>query len=196
MKVPLTIADHLDRAEAVYGRRTVLLDEPDQPAAPWGAAHGLRPWRSAPGPRPPRLDDLGVAHGERVAIVSQNSARLLTAFWGVSGYGRMLVPINFRLGADEIRYIVDHSGASMLLVDPELDDARGQLDVTHRLVLGAESDEELYRYGVEPRAVGCRRGRDRDHQLHERHHGASEGRAAHAPQPLGQLGHVRAGTWA
>ena len=36
MKVPLTIADHLDRAEAVYGRRTVLLDEPDQPAAPWG----------------------------------------------------------------------------------------------------------------------------------------------------------------
>ena len=62
---------------------------------------------------------------------------------------------------------------------------------THRFVLGAESDEELYRYGVEPRAVGRRRGRDRDHQLHQRHHGAPEGRAAHAPQPLDQLGHVR-----
>ena len=55
-------------------------------------------------------------------------------------------------------------------------------------MLGAESDEELYRYGVEPRAVDRRRGRDCDDQLHERHDGAPEGRAAHAPQPLGQLG--------
>ena len=150
MRVPLTIADHLDRAEAVYGRRTVLFDEPDQPAAPWepltAAAMAERARAQAAA-----LDALGVAHGERVAIVSQNSARLLTAFWGVSAYGRILVPINFRLGADEIRYIVAHSGASMLLVDPELDDHVGNLDVTHRHVLGAESDEELYRYGVEPR---------------------------------------------
>src|SRR5262249_16719621 len=33
MKVPLTIADHLDRAELVYRDRVVLVDEPDQPAA-------------------------------------------------------------------------------------------------------------------------------------------------------------------
>jgi len=150
MKVPLTIADHLDRAETVYGRRTVLFDEPDQPAAPWapltaaGMADRARAQAAA-------LDELGVAHGERVAMVSHNSARLLTAFWGVSAYGRILVPINFRLGNEEIRYIVDHCGASMLLVDPELDDHVGNLDVTHRHVLGAESDEELYRYGVEPR---------------------------------------------
>ena len=43
------------------------------------------------------LDDLGVEHGERVAIVSPNSGRFLTSFFGVSGYGRILVPINFRL---------------------------------------------------------------------------------------------------
>jgi acyl-CoA synthetase (AMP-forming)/AMP-acid ligase II len=151
MRVPLTIADHLDRAETVYGRRTVLLDEPDQPAAPWepltasAMAERARAQAAA-------LDGLGVAHGERVAIVSQNSARLLTAFWGVSAHGRVLVPINFRLGADEIRYIVGHCGASMLLVDPELDEHVGDVDVAHRHVLGSESDEELYRYGVEPRA--------------------------------------------
>jgi fatty-acyl-CoA synthase len=150
MRVPLTISDHLDRAETVYGNRTVLLDEPVQPAAPWepltasAMAERARAQAAA-------LDDLGVAHGERVAIVSQNSARLLTAFWGVSAHGRILVPINFRLGADEIRYIVDHCGASMLLVDPELDDHVGNVDVDHRHVLGSESDEELYRYGVEPR---------------------------------------------
>ena len=58
-----------------------------------------------------RLDALGLGVGERVAMVSHNSARLLTAFWGVSGYGRVLVPVNFRLSRDEVAYIVEHSGA-------------------------------------------------------------------------------------
>ena len=69
------------------------------------------------------LDRMGVGHGERVAIVSPNAARLMVAFFGVSGFGRALVPVNFRLNAEEIRYIVEHSGASVLLVDPELDGA-------------------------------------------------------------------------
>ena len=68
------------------------------------------------------LDDLGVEHGERVAIVSPNSGRFLTSYFGVSGYGRTLVPINFRLTADEIAYVVQHSGASVLLYDPDLAD--------------------------------------------------------------------------
>ena len=48
------------------------------------------------------LDELGVGAGERVAIVSPNSGRFLTAFFGVSGFGRVLVPINYRLIADEV----------------------------------------------------------------------------------------------
>src|SRR6185312_12191277 len=139
MRVPLTIADHLERAEAVYGRRTVLLDEPDQPAAPWepltASAMAERARAQAAG-----LDALGIAPGERVAIVSHNSARLLTAFWGVSAHGRVLVPINFRLRADEIQYIVEHSGASVLLVDPELDESLREVAAPRRYLLGAESD--------------------------------------------------------
>src|SRR5215218_9038387 len=120
MKVPLTIADHLDRAESVYARRTVLVDEPDQAAAPWEPLTAATMAERARA-QAAALDALGVAHGERVAVVSQNSARLLTAFWGVSAHGRILVPINFRLSAEEIQYILGHSGATMLLVDPELD---------------------------------------------------------------------------
>ena len=48
------------------------------------------------------LDALGIGVGERVAMVSHNSARLLTALFGVSGSGRVLVPINFRLVAEEV----------------------------------------------------------------------------------------------
>ena len=63
-----------------------------------------------------------------MAVVSHNSARLLTSFFGVSGFGRVLVPVNFRLRPDEVRYIVEHSGARVLYVDPELDDALKDVD--------------------------------------------------------------------
>jgi acyl-CoA synthetase (AMP-forming)/AMP-acid ligase II len=149
MKVALTVNDFLRRAELVYGDRIGLIDEPDQPAPSWGSLT----WRQLADrarAQAAGLDAFGIGPGERVAIVSQNSARLLTSFFGVSGSGRVLVPINFRLVADEVEYIVNHSGARMLMVDPELDDALAGVNAEHRFVIGAEADEALYRFGVEP----------------------------------------------
>ena len=56
-------------------------------------------------------------------MVSHNAARLAVSFFGVSGNGRVFVPVNFRLSRDEVAYIVEHCGADVLLVDPEIDDA-------------------------------------------------------------------------
>jgi acyl-CoA synthetase (AMP-forming)/AMP-acid ligase II len=152
MKVALTVNDFLRRAELVYGERIGLVDEPDQPAPSWGEltwrAVAERARAQAAG-----LDALGIAPGDRVAVVSQNSSRLFTSFWGVCGSGRVLVPINFRLVAAEVDYIVQHSGARVLLVDPELDDALADVKAEHRWVIGAESDERLYRFGAEPQPV-------------------------------------------
>jgi fatty-acyl-CoA synthase len=148
MKVPLTIRDHLDRARLVYGDRIAVVDEPDQPAPPVvGLTYAGLYERAAA--QAARLDQLGVAQGERVAIVSHNSARLLTGFFGVSGWGRVYVPINFRLTATEISYIVEHSGASVLLVDPELDASLADVTAKRRIVLG-QDDREIYLDGVEP----------------------------------------------
>jgi fatty-acyl-CoA synthase len=149
MRVPLTVNDFLERAELVYGERMGLVDEPDQPAAWWGTCSWSDVARRARA-QAAGLDAFGIGRGERIAIVSHNSARLFTSFFGVSGWGRVLVPINFRLNADEIAYIVEHSGATMLLVDPELDDDLRGVDAKLRFVLGAASDEVLYRAGVEP----------------------------------------------
>ena len=149
MKVPLTVVDHLRRAEQVYGDRVAVIDEPDQPAKSWGAITYAQMAELARA-QAAGLDALGVPKGARVAIVSQNSARLLTAFFGVSGWGRVLVPINFRLVAEEVAYIVEHCGAEVLLVDPELDDALAGVTAKHRFVIGEESDAVLYRHGVEP----------------------------------------------
>jgi fatty-acyl-CoA synthase len=143
MQVPLTIADHLDRAALVYPDRIGVVDEPDQPAPSWGSVTYRRVAELARA-QAAALDELGVGRGERVAIVSHNAARLLVSFFGVSAWGRVLVPVNFRLNAEEIGYIVEHSGATMLLVDPELDEALAGIDCKHRHVLGAETDAMLW----------------------------------------------------
>ena len=149
MKVPLTVNDHLRRAELVYPDRVGVVDEPDQPASSWGAITYREMARRARA-QAAALDAMGVPQGARVAMVSQNSSRLLTSFWGVSGYGRIFVPVNFRLVAEEVSYIVEHCGADVLLVDPELEEALAQVTAPRRFVLGADSDAELYRYDVEP----------------------------------------------
>ncbi len=149
MKVALTVNDFLRRAELIYPKRIGLVDEPDQPADSWGtltyAQVAQRARAIAAG-----LDPMGIGVGERVAMVSHNSARLLTALYGVSGSGRILVPINFRLVAEEVRYIVQHCGARVLLVDPELDEALADVTCEHRFVIGGDTDDALMRYDVEP----------------------------------------------
>ena len=141
MLVPLSVNDFIDRAVQVYGERTGVVDEPDQPAASLGdvsyAELGELARRQAA-----KLDELGIGVGERVAVVSHNSARLLAAFFGVAGSGRVLVPVNFRLRPDEVSYIVAHSGARVLYVDPEIDAELAEVTAEHRFVLGA--DEDLY----------------------------------------------------
>ena len=139
MKVALTVNDFLSRAEQVYPHRVAVVDEPEQPAESWGsmtyAEMAARARAIAA-----HLDALGIAPGERVAIVSHNSARLVTALFGVSGSGRVLVPINFRLVAEEVSYIVEHSGARVLYVDPELDQALVAVICEHRFLIGAATD--------------------------------------------------------
>ncbi len=142
MKVALTVNDFLRRAEDLFPNRIAVVDEPDQPAESWGSFTYAEMAQRARA-MAAHLDALDIGIGERVAIVSQNSARLLTALFGVSGSGRVLVPINFRLVAEEVKYIVEHSGARVLLVDPELEDALAEVQCEHRAIIGADSDSPL-----------------------------------------------------
>jgi len=150
MIVEFNVRDFLDRAEVAYPDRPAVVDEPEQPATPWGTTTFADLAGRARG-QAAALDALGVPTGARVAVVSQNSARLLSSFHGVSGWGRILVPVNFRLAPAEVAYIVDHAEASVLLVDPELDDALAGVGAEHRFVLGTESDELLFPPDGDPR---------------------------------------------
>ena len=149
MKVALTVNDFLQRAELLYPDRIAVVDEPDQPAESWGSITYREMARRAKA-MAAGLDELGIQQGERVAMVSHNSARLLTALFGVSGSGRILVPINFRLVAEEVKYIIAHSGARVLLVDPELADAMADVECEMKWTIGADSDAVLMKFDVEP----------------------------------------------
>ena len=147
MYYPLTVRDFLDRAETVYPDRVAVVDEPDQPAPSLGRLT-YRELATLARAQAARLDQLGVPTGGRVAVISQNSARLLTSFFGVSGWGRILVPVNFRLSLAEIDYIVGHCGADVVYADPELKDKLDALDVKHKFVLG--EDDDLFLRDTEP----------------------------------------------
>ena len=149
MKVALTVNDFLERARLVYPDREAIVDEPDQPAESWGSIDYREMARRAKAIAA-GLDEMGIGVGERVAMVSHNSARLLVALFGVSGSGRVLVPINYRLVAAEVDYIVEHSGARLLFVDPELEEAMADVECETKLTIGSQSDDAWMRFDVEP----------------------------------------------
>ncbi|MEU9954668.1 AMP-binding protein [Streptomyces sp. NPDC050982] len=148
MYYPLTVRDFLDRAAHVYPDRVAVVDEPEQPGPGLGEPT-YRELAALARAQAAKLDQLDVPVGGRVAVISQNSARLLTSFFGVSGWGRVLVPVNFRLTQPEIDYIVRHSGASVVYADASCADVLATLDVKHRFVLG--DDEDLFLRDAEPR---------------------------------------------
>src|SRR5437660_281943 len=141
--VPLTLADFLERAEHVYGDREAIVDEPNPPGGGLGRITYAR-FAAMSRSLAAALDDLGVGEGERVAVVSPNAARFLVSLFGVSVFGRVIVPVNFRLNAEEVRYIVEHSGSTVALIDPELDESLPELKVKHRFVLGTATDQQLF----------------------------------------------------
>lgn len=62
----------------------------------------------------------GVGAGDRVAYLCPNTTELLVAHFGVPLNRSILVAINTRLAGDEIAYILEHSGAQVLIVDESL----------------------------------------------------------------------------
>ncbi|WP_435198163.1 AMP-binding protein [Janibacter sp. GS2] len=142
----MSVNHFIDRAATVYGERTAVVDEPDQPAPPLEDVTYAR-MRQLARAQAAHLDSLGIEVGDRVAVVSHNSARLLTSFFGVAGSGRVLVPVNFRLAPEEVSFIIEHSGARVLYIDPELTSLIDEVSAEHTFILG--EDEHLFG-GVDP----------------------------------------------
>src|SRR5207253_6138311 len=66
---------------------------------------------------------LGVGHGDRVAYIAPNTHAQLESFYAVPQLGAVVVPINYRLTADDLAYIIGHSGAKIVCAHSDYLDA-------------------------------------------------------------------------
>ena len=89
----------------------------------------------------------GITAGDRVAYLCPNIPELLIAHFAVPLAGAVLVAINTRLAAEEVRYICDHSGAKLLVVDAELRPivvpVQDELQTTTEIVTVTDPESEL-----------------------------------------------------
>src|SRR5205814_141193 len=60
------------------------------------------------------LQRMDVRQGDRVAYIAPNVHQQLESFYAVPQIGAVLVPVNYRLTADDFAYIIDHSGATVV----------------------------------------------------------------------------------
>ncbi len=118
METPLSPLEFLRRARRLYPDHESVIDE------------NLRFTYSQFGERCDRwsaaLQKLGVQQGDRVAYIAPNTHAQLESFYAVPQIGAVLVPINYRLVADDFNYIINHSGAKVVCVHSDyLKDVEG-----------------------------------------------------------------------
>lgn len=115
METPLSPLELMRRARRLYGDRVGVIDGGTRWT--YGAFFDrCDRWSSM-------LQALGVSQGDRVAYIAPNSHRQLESFYAVPQIGAVLVPINFRLAAEEFQYLIQHSGAKVVCADGDFLDA-------------------------------------------------------------------------
>ncbi len=115
METPLSPLEFARRTRRLHGHREGVVDG-DLRLTYEQFFDRCDRWSSA-------LQQLGVAPGDRVATIAPNTHAQLEAFYAVPQIGAVLVPINYRLTAEDFVYIINHSGASVVCVDGDYLDA-------------------------------------------------------------------------
>jgi fatty-acyl-CoA synthase len=155
METPLTPLEFARRARKLYPDRVAVIDGDSH----WTYAQFLERcdrWSAV-------LPKLGIDLGDRVAYLSPNTHAQLESFYAVPQIGAVLVPLNYRLTADDFVYLINHSGSRMVCADRAylgaIDNIREQLPkVEHFVALTGEAEGWLdYEAMVDVSAAGFAR---------------------------------------
>ena len=130
MELPLTPLNFADRTRKLYAEREAVVDENLRLTYEQFFARCDR-WSAA-------LQALGVQQGDRVAYISPNTHAQLESFYSVPQIGAVLVPINYRLTADDFAYLINHSGARVVCAHSDflepIERIRGRLSQVEHFV--------------------------------------------------------------
>src|SRR5437870_6442191 len=103
METPLTPLEFARRTRTLYGDREAVVDD-DLGFTYEEFFSRCDAWSAA-------LQALGIQQGDRVAYIAPNTHAQLESFYAVPQVGAILVPINYRLTAEDFVYLIQHSGA-------------------------------------------------------------------------------------
>src|SRR6266567_2200036 len=140
METPLTPLEFARRARKLYPERVAVIDGDSRRTYAQFLDRCDR-WSAA-------LQKLGINPGDRVAYLSPNTHAQLESFYAVPQIGAVLVPLNYRLTADDFVYLINHSGSCMVCADRDylrtIDSIRSQLPcVRHFVALTGEGEDWL-----------------------------------------------------
>jgi len=96
------------------------------------------------------LGERGIGEGDVVAVLMKNSAAFVEIAIAVGHIGGVFLPINFRLSADEVGYIVANSGAKLLIADQELANGAALAENVVVLDIAAQADSTRLGPGAAP----------------------------------------------
>ncbi|HKW47268.1 MAG TPA: long-chain-fatty-acid--CoA ligase, partial [Gemmatimonadaceae bacterium] len=113
MDVPLTIPLILRHAEALHGKKILASRSPDRTVRHLSYAEALGRARRLAG----ALRKLGVRRGDRVATFCWNHHQHVEVYFAAPCMGAVVHTLNIRLGAEELAYIANHAGDSVIIVD-------------------------------------------------------------------------------
>src|SRR5882762_5821569 len=145
METPLTPLEFARRARKLYPERVAVIDGDSR----WSYGQFLDRcdrWS-------PALQKLGIGPGDRVAYLSPNTHAQLESFYAVPQIGAVLVPLNYRLTADDFVYLINHSGATVVCAHSDyldaIDDVRSRLPNVKAFVAleGAERNKQEGKHG-------------------------------------------------
>ncbi len=111
VEIPLTPLEFARRTRKLYGDREAVVDG-DLRFTYEKFFDRCDAWSAT-------LQTLGVERGDRVAYIAPNTHAQLESFYAVPQIGAVLVPINYRLTADDFAYLIDHSGARVVCADAD-----------------------------------------------------------------------------
>jgi len=130
---PLTPAAFLHRSARVFPDRVAVVDGSRQ----WTYREFARRCDALRG----ALAALGIGAQDRVAALCANSHVMLELHHAIPAYGAVLVPINTRLAQAEMSFIVEHSGASLLVATAEFAEVASAVAAHTRVRLVVAGDE-------------------------------------------------------
>lgn len=130
MEIPLTPMEFARRARRLYADREAVVDQSLRLTYRQFFDRCDR-WSAA-------LQQLGIQPEDRVAYIAPNTHAQLESFYAVPQIGAVVVPINYRLTADDFAYIINHSGARIVCAHSDyldaVDSVRDQLPNVEQFV--------------------------------------------------------------